>query len=327
MDFIPKHDSVHIPPDPPPDLGDRGFISEPVGLRFSGEGICGVGGLKNSDEDLKMKDVGMGWSDSARVSEISVGLDSGISRSIILSEDDLVCLGNVLGDNWKSRVLNEKLVFNNSDLKVSFSADSGLNGLRVGCSVNLIIEGLDGGDCYDEICSYQFGSVLEVLTKLAKCGGRMGGKDMFMKEVSGRVKFPQLDPNSNVFDLNSSGILNFMDKRKKRSIRNEGLMVKASKVMWDDKLCMKVPLEGSVAGKDEVLPDGACAHELAATLVSLGNKGMNRDGMVRSSRRSGFNDNARMFSFSVAALNFSFNPGSKDGKVQEPAPDFNVNWG
>ncbi|KAJ0501804.1 hypothetical protein HanRHA438_Chr11g0507051 [Helianthus annuus] len=251
MDFIPKHDSVHIPPDPPPDLGDRGFILEPVGLRFSGEGICGVGGLKNSEEDLKMKDVGMGWSDSARVSEISVGLDSGISRSIILSEDDLVCLGNVLGDNWKSRVLSEKLVFNNSDLKVSFSADSGLNGLRVGCSVNLIIEGLDRGDCYDEICSYQFGSVLEVLTKLAKCGGRMGGKDMFMKEVSGRVKFPQLDPNSNVFDLNSSGFLNFMDKRKKRSIRNEGLMVKASKVMWDDKLCMKVPLEGIVAGKDE----------------------------------------------------------------------------
>ncbi|KAM0012664.1 hypothetical protein Hdeb2414_s0050g00751301 [Helianthus debilis subsp. tardiflorus] len=323
MDFTPKHESNHIPPDTQPDLGVGVFSIEPDGLVFSDGSNFRFGGLK---EDLKMNDAGLGWSNRIRVSEVPVGMDSGIIHSIILRETDMVCLGNVLGDNWRSRVLNEKLV-SSSDLKVSFSADAGLDGFKVGCHVNLIIEGLGRGDGYDEVCSDQYGYVLEVVAKLDKYGGRTDGKDLVMKEMGGRTKSPQLDPNINVFDLNVVGSFETTKKRKKRSIRNEGLKVKASKVMWDDKSFVKVPIEGSVVGKDEVLPDGACAHELAASLESLGNKGMNRDGMLRSSRRSGFNDNARMFRFSVAALNFSFNPGSKDGKVKEPVPEFKASGG
>ncbi|MFS7912411.1 hypothetical protein Hanom_Chr02g00129651 [Helianthus anomalus] len=56
---------------------------------------------------------------------------------------------------------------------------------------------------------------------------------------------------------------------------------------------------------------------------------MHREGIMRGNRRGGFNDNAKMFSFSVAALNFSFNPGSENGKVKDVAPVFrdNVNNG
>ncbi|KAM0025778.1 hypothetical protein Hdeb2414_s0021g00578561 [Helianthus debilis subsp. tardiflorus] len=146
-----------------------------------------------------------------------------------------------------------------ADLKVSFSVDSGLEDFKAGCVVNLLINGLGSRVCSSELFSGQYGSVLKVLAKLAK---QRDGMDLVMKEVGGRVKFPQLNLNVNVFDRNSGGLLECLDKRKKRSVRNEGLKVKASKVVWDDKSYLKVPVEGEIACKDEVLPDGASAHEL-----------------------------------------------------------------
>ncbi|MFS8033111.1 hypothetical protein Hanom_Chr17g01565621 [Helianthus anomalus] len=248
MDFNPKHDSVHIPPDPPLDLG-----FEPL-----------------------TKGSAMGSKVCARAVEVSAAAESGIICSVVLAESDVVFLGRVLGDNWKSRV-----------------ADTDLEGINAGCSVNLLIEGLGKRSCPVELFSGQYGSVLDVLASLAKQKGSddegMGcnsGNDFDMKELSSRWTF-----------------------------RNEGLQVKASKVMWDNNSYIKMPLEGSTACKDEDLPDGICAIEIMDNLAKMGCKGMCRDKVLRSNKKGGFNDNARMFSFSVAALNFAYNPGSLNGKV------------
>ncbi|KAJ0703330.1 hypothetical protein HanPI659440_Chr14g0549831 [Helianthus annuus] len=189
--------------------------------------------------------------------EVPVAAESGIIRSVMLVESDVVCLGRVLGDNWRSRVLKEKIVFSNLDLKVSFSADTDLEGINAGCSVNLLIEGLGKRSCPVELFSGQYGSVLDVLSNLAKCSGTSDwGNDMVMKEMSGRVKLPQMDPNINVFDINSGGTIECLDKRKKRSVRNEGLQVKTSKVMWDNRSYVKVPAEGKIACKDDGVKGG-----------------------------------------------------------------------
>ncbi|KAJ0786447.1 hypothetical protein HanOQP8_Chr02g0071361 [Helianthus annuus] len=299
MDFNPKHDSVHIPPDPPPDLGFGSFANVTSGADITGVNEFGFGGSKelNSSSLLKMKSTAMSSKVCVSAVEVPVAAESGIIRSVILAESDVVCLGRVLGDNWRSRVLKEKIVFSNSDLRVSFSADTDLEGINAGCSVNLLIEGLGKRSCPVELFSGQYGSVLDVLSNLAKCSGTSdGGNDMVMKEMSGRVKLPQMDPNINVFDIKSGGTIECLDKRKKRSVRNEGLQVKASKVMWDNRSYIKVPTEGKIACKDDVLPDGACSYELVDSLAKTGCKGRFRDGNVRSNRRGGFNDNARMFS-------------------------------
>ncbi|KAM0057836.1 hypothetical protein Hdeb2414_s0005g00163081 [Helianthus debilis subsp. tardiflorus] len=304
MDFNPKHDSVHIPPDPPPDLGFGSFANVTSGVETAGINDFSFGGAteKNSSSLLKTKGSAMGSKVCARAVEVSAVAES--------------------GDNWKSRVLKEKIVFSNSDLRVSFSADTDLEGINAGCSVNLLIEGLGKRSCPVELFSGQYGSVLDVLASLAKQKGSddegMGGNssnDFDMKESSCRFKLSQLDPNINVFDINNVGSVELMDKRKKRSFRNEGLQVKASKVMWDNNSYIKMPLEGSTACKDEVLPDGICAVEIMDNLTKMGCKGMCRDRVLRSNKKGGFNDNARMFNFSVAALNFAYNPGSLNGKV------------
>ncbi|KAJ0744528.1 hypothetical protein HanPI659440_Chr10g0388691 [Helianthus annuus] len=309
MDFNPKNDFVHIPPDPPPDLGFRCFSNVSSGSETTGFNEFGFGGSMemNSSSLLKMKGAAMGAKVCASAVEVNTAAESGIIRSVVLAESDVVCLGRVLGDNWRSRVLKEKIVFSNSDLRVSFSADTDLKGINAGCSVNLLIEGLGKRSCPVELFSGQYGSVLDVLANLAKQKGSddkgMGcnsGNEFVMKELSSRYKLSQLDPNTNVFDINNVGSVELMDKRKKRSFRNEGLQVKASKVMWDSNSYIKLPMEGSSACKDEVLPDGGNAVEILDSLSKLGCKGMCRDRIARSNKRVGFNDNARMFSFSVA---------------------------
>ncbi|MFS7971238.1 hypothetical protein Hanom_Chr09g00830381 [Helianthus anomalus] len=331
MDFNPKHDPVHVPPDPPPDLGLGSFMNVTGGSESIGDSDFWFGGAKDLKPAsvVKMKGAAMGSNVGSKVLEVPVVAESGIIRSVVLAESDVVCLGKVLGDNWRSRVLKEKIVFSNSDMRVSFSADTDLEGIIPGCSVNLLIEGLGMRNCPAELFSGQYGTVMEVLANLAKHRGSEdvgmgcnGGKDMVMREMNGRCKFSQLNPNVNVFDVNSFGSVDMLDKRKKRSIRNEGLQVKASKVMWDNNSYVKVPQEGNIVSKDEVLPDGACAIEMVDRLTKVGNKGMFRERVVRGSRRGGFDDNARMFSFSVAALNFSYKPGSKNGKIEGIGPVF-----
>ncbi|KAJ0840015.1 hypothetical protein HanPSC8_Chr14g0613741 [Helianthus annuus] len=239
MDFNPKHDSVHIPPDPPPDLGFGSFANVTSGANITGVNEFGFGGSKelNSSSLLKMKGTAMSSKVYISAMEVPVAAES--------------------GDNWRSRVLKEKIVFSNSDLKVSFSADTDLEGINAGCSVNLLIEGLGKRSCLVELFSGQYGSVLDVLSNLAKCSGTSDwGNDMVMKEMSGRVKLPQMDPNINVFDINSRGTIECLDKRKKRSVRNEGLQVKTSKVMWDNRSYVKVPAEGKIACKDDGVKGG-----------------------------------------------------------------------
>ncbi|KAJ0747533.1 hypothetical protein HanOQP8_Chr05g0190631 [Helianthus annuus] len=324
MDFNPKHDSVHIPPDPPPDLGFGSFVNVTSGADTTGVNEFRFGGSKemNSSSLLKTKDTTMGSKVCVSAMEVPTAAESSIIRSVVLAESDVVCLGRVLGDNWRSRVLKEKIVFSNSDLRVSFSADTDLEGINAGCSVNLLIEGLGKRSCPVELFSGQYGSVLEVLSNLAKCSGiSEGGNDIGMKEMSGIFKLPQMDPNINVFDIKSSRDIECLDKRKKRSIRNEGLQVKASKVMWDNRSYIKVPSGGKNACMDEILPDGACSFEMVDSLAKSGCKGRFRDGSVKGNRRGGFNDNA-MFSFSVTALNLSFKPGSKVGKIEGVSPVF-----
>ncbi|MFS7929359.1 hypothetical protein Hanom_Chr04g00331631 [Helianthus anomalus] len=294
MDFNPKHDSVHIPSDPPPDLGFGCSTNVTSGAETTCINDFRFGGSseKNSSSLLKTKGSAMGSKVYARVVEVSAAAESGIIRSVVLAESDVVYLGRVLGDNWKSRVLKEKIVFSNSDMRVSFSADTDLEGINAGCSVNLLIEGLGKRNCPVELFSCQYGSVLDVLASLAKQKGSddegMGcnsGNDFDMKELSSRCKLSQLDPNINLFDFNNVGSVELMDTRKKMSFRNEGLQVKASKVMWDNNSYIKMPLEGSTACKDEVLPDGICAVEIMDNLTRMGCKGMCKDRVLRSNKK------------------------------------------
>ncbi|KAF5809453.1 hypothetical protein HanRHA438_Chr04g0167491 [Helianthus annuus] len=166
MDLIPKIDSVHISPDPPPDLGFGSIVNESEGLMSFGEGYIGKGDFK--EDGVANMNVGMESMKTNDAGLVSAGADKGIIRSVVLTESDIICLGNVLGENWKSRVLSEKIVFNNSDLKVSFSVDSGLEDFKAGCVVNLLINELGSRVCSSELFSGQYGSVLEVLAKLAK---------------------------------------------------------------------------------------------------------------------------------------------------------------
>ncbi|MFS7948274.1 hypothetical protein Hanom_Chr06g00558021 [Helianthus anomalus] len=243
MDFNPKHDSVHIPPDPPPDLGFGSFANV-----TSGADITGMKGTAISSKVC------------VSVVEVPVAAKSGNIPLVVLAESDVVCLGRVLGDNWRSRVLKEKIVFSNSDLRFSFSADTDLEVINAGCYVNLLIEGLGKRRCPIELFSSQYGSVFDVLSYLAKCSGTSdGGNDMVMKEMS------------------VCGTIECLDKRKKRSVRNEGLQVKASKVMWDNRSTIKVPVEGKIACKDDVLPNGACSYELVDSFAKTRCKGRFRE--------------------------------------------------
>ncbi|MFS7966915.1 hypothetical protein Hanom_Chr09g00779591 [Helianthus anomalus] len=331
MDFNPKLDSVLLPLDPPPDIGFGSFVNVSSGVDVTGVNEFRFGESKelNSSSLLKTKGTTTVSNVCVRTMEVPAAAESGIIHSVVLAESDVVCLGRVLGDNWRSRVLKEKIVFSHSDLRVSFSADFELEGIKAGSSVNLLIEGLGKGRCPVELFSGQYGSVLDVLGNLARQKGSddvgrgcNGDSDMVMKERSGRSKFSQLNPNVSVFDVNSGGAIECLEKRKKRSIKNEGLQVKASTVMWNENSYVKIPLEGNVASKDEVLPDGACSFELVDSMAKTRNIGRSRDVYIRKNRSGGFNDNARLFSFFVAALNFSFKPGSLDGKSEGIVPVF-----
>ncbi|KAJ0816932.1 hypothetical protein HanPI659440_Chr00c09g0721021 [Helianthus annuus] len=195
MDFNPKHDPVHVPPDPPPDLGLGSFLNVTGGSESIGDSDFWFGGAKDLKPAslVKMKGAAMGSNAGSKVLEVPVVAESGIIRSVVLAESDVVCLGKVLGDNWRSRVLKEKIMFSNSDMRVSFSADTDLEGIIPGCSVNLLIEGLGMRNCPAELFSGHYGTVMEVLANLAKHRGSEdvgmgcnGGKDMVMREMNGR---------------------------------------------------------------------------------------------------------------------------------------------
>ncbi|KAJ0524419.1 hypothetical protein HanHA300_Chr09g0300171 [Helianthus annuus] len=337
MEFTHKRGVFLVPPDPPLVTGVGGVFVKSEGLKgfydsvqsvsllpevgvVRSSGGSGISCMEESVEDLKA---------GVRVSGGGLVVDKCMFSSVLLSKSDLDNLKNVLGENWKQRLFSEKLMFSNSDLKVSFSADSDLNEFGDNSLVNILLEGKDVHECPSELFSCKFGTVLEVLGKIDRIKGgvdRFVDKgvldDSIMKDERGRSKISQSDASVNVFDIISSAGFVLMDKWKKRSVRNEGLQVKAFKAMWGDNAAVKVPLDGDFGSKYDVLHDGACAKEMVMSLASVGCKGVCKDKLWKKVQKGGFNDDARRFKFSVTALNFSFSPGSNDGKKKEVMPVF-----
>ncbi|KAM0027408.1 hypothetical protein Hdeb2414_s0019g00539801 [Helianthus debilis subsp. tardiflorus] len=178
----------------------------------------------------------------------------------------------MLGENWMFRMFNEKLGIGGSDLKVFFKSESDLGGFGVSFEVLLFVEGagLLGAD-FDQI-SGLYGSVREILAGIVQTCSRKSesGVEVDMRDT---LKFPQLDVNVNGFDLNNNGALVFMNKRKKRSIKNEGTQVKSSRVLQDNGSCVKLSMKGSEEVCKEVLPDGAAVGEMTVELNKLGRTG------------------------------------------------------
>ncbi|KAJ0951019.1 hypothetical protein HanPSC8_Chr02g0055101 [Helianthus annuus] len=337
MEFTPERGVFLVPPDPPPESGVGGMSVKLEGVKGFSDSVkkaslvpeAGVVQSSFGSGNPCMKEDAEELNSGVRVSSGGLVTDRGMFTSVLLSKADLVNLKNVLGVNWKQRLFNEKLMFSNSDLKVSFSVDSDLNESGDSNRVNILLEGKDVHECPSELFSGNFGSVLEVLSKIDKI---KGGVDCFMdkgvlddsimKDVGGRGKFSQIDTSVNVFDVNSSAGFVMMDKRKKRSVRNEGLQVKALKAMWGENAAIKILLDEDVGCKYDVLPDGACVVEMAKSLANVGCKGVCKDKVWKKVQRGGFNDDARRFKFSVTALNFSFSPGSTNGKKKVVMPVF-----
>ncbi|KAJ0886058.1 hypothetical protein HanRHA438_Chr09g0374981 [Helianthus annuus] len=337
MEFTPKSGVFLVPPDPPPVTGVGGLFVMPEGLKGFSDSVKGASllpevgvvqsscGLGNSCMEEAVEELKSG----VRVSSGGLVIDKGMFSSVFLSMADFDYLKSVLGVNWKQRLFNEKLMFSNSDLKVSFSVDSDLTENGDSNRVNILLEGKDIHECPSELFSGKFGSVLELLTKIDKIKGGVDSfvdkwvlDDSIMKDGGGRGKVSQIDASVNVFDVNSSVGFVMMDKRKKRSVRNEGLQVKAFKAMWGDNAAVKILLDEDVGSKYDVLPDGACALEMAKSLANVGCKGVCKDKLWKKVQKGGFNDDARRFKFSATALNFSFSPGSNDGKKKVVMPVF-----
>ncbi|MFS7946608.1 hypothetical protein Hanom_Chr06g00538391 [Helianthus anomalus] len=246
--------STSVPPDIPPDLRLDSSVQHSIGTSVSQ--LCLNDGRMDSSEGNGLGD---GIAEPKVVSKVSRGFrtsDSGIAFSIILSNEDLMFLKDMLGENWLFRMFNEKLGIGGSDLKVIFKSESHLGGFRVSFEVLLCVEGAG----------------LEILAGIVQiCSSKLGsGVEVDMRDT---LKFPQLDINVNGFDLNNNGALVFMNKRKKRSIKNEGTHVKSSRVLQDNGSCVKLSVKGSGEVCKEVLPDGAAVGEMIVELSKSGRTG------------------------------------------------------
>ncbi|KAJ0521407.1 hypothetical protein HanIR_Chr10g0470541 [Helianthus annuus] len=285
-----------IPPDIPPNLGSDVRVNGLEGSVLVSKGC--------QEKDLSsMDDLSLGITDEVPmvVSKASRGIpfsDSGIAFSIALSDRDLHFLKEWLGDNWVARMFNEKLEIGDSKLMVSFRSESDLREFGVNFAVILCVEGLGLQGCDFEICSCRSGSV---------------------------VKFPQLEVNAKAFELNNNASLVLMDKRKKRSVRNEGTQVKACKVSWDGNNVSKVTVKGDGEFCKEVLPDGAAAGQMVDELGKERGVGGEKEVVKRSKKSSDLIMQGQQFSFATSVLKLEFNPGSRDGNVKEVMPLFSEN--
>ncbi|KAJ0661609.1 putative transcription factor interactor and regulator CCHC(Zn) family [Helianthus annuus] len=78
MDFNPKHDPVHVPPDPPPDLGLGSFLNVTGGSESIGDSDFWFGGAKDLKPAslVKMKGAAMGSNAGSKVLEVPVVAES-----------------------------------------------------------------------------------------------------------------------------------------------------------------------------------------------------------------------------------------------------------
>ncbi|MFS8002561.1 hypothetical protein Hanom_Chr13g01203491 [Helianthus anomalus] len=116
-----------------------------------------------------------------------------------------------------------------------------------------------------------------------------------------------------------------MDKRKKRSVRNEGTQVKACKVNWGGNNVSKVTVLGDGEFCKEVLPDGAAASEMVDVLGKERVIGGEKEIVKRSKKCSDLVMQGQQFTFATSVLKLEFNPGSRDGIVKEDVPLFSEN--
>ncbi|KAF5790653.1 hypothetical protein HanXRQr2_Chr09g0385721 [Helianthus annuus] len=207
------------------------------------------------------------------------------------SEVPMVVSKEWLGDNWVARMFNEKLEIGDSKLVASFRSESDLREFGVNFAVILCVEGLGLQGCDFEVLANLFGSVQEILAGIVQlCSCRAGSV----------VKFPQLEVNANAFELNSNASLVFMDKRKKRSVRNEGTQVKACKVIWGGDNVSKVPVMGDGDFCKEVLPDGAAAGEMVDELGKERVVGGEKEVVKRSKKSSDLALQGQQFTFATS---------------------------
>ena len=54
----------------------------------------------------------------------------------------------------------------------------------------------------------------------------------------------------------------FLEKRKKRSVRNEGIIVKNRKIMWDEESYVRAEVNSGMMNGEEVLPDVVNTKEI-----------------------------------------------------------------
>ncbi|MFS7888738.1 hypothetical protein Hanom_Chr00s000002g01598611 [Helianthus anomalus] len=213
-------------------------------------------------------------------------------------------------------MFNEKLEIGDSKLLVSFRSESDLREFGVNFAVILCVEGLGLQGCDFEVLANLFGSVQEILAGIVQlCSCRSGSV----------VKFPQLEVNANAFELNSNASLVFMDKRKKRSVRNEGTQVKACKVNWGENNVSKVPVMGDGEFCKEVLPDGAAAGEMVDELGKERVVGGEKEVVKRSKKSPDLVMQGQQFTFATSVLKLEFSPGSRDGIAKEVMPLFSEN--
>ncbi|MFS7905389.1 hypothetical protein Hanom_Chr01g00047091 [Helianthus anomalus] len=318
--------STSVPPDIPPDLRlDPGLIGSEGSVQLSiGASVSQLGLNDGRMDSSEGNGLGEGIAEPTVVSKVSRGFrtsDSGIAFSVILSNEDLLFLKDMLGENWMFRMFNEKLGIGGSDLKVFFKSESDLGGFGVSFEVLLCVEGagLLGVD-FDQI-SGLYGSVREILAGIVQiCSSKLGsGVEVDMRDT---LKFPQLDVNVNGFDLNNNGALVFMNKRKKRSIKNEGSQVKSSRVLQDNGSCVKLTVKGSEEVCKEVLPDGAAVGEMTVELSKSGRTGGVKENIKKNGKGNEGSVQDQQFRFATSVLELKYSPGSSDGKMKVEVPVF-----
>uniref|UniRef100_A0A251SMD5 Uncharacterized protein n=2 Tax=Helianthus annuus TaxID=4232 RepID=A0A251SMD5_HELAN len=91
MDFNPKHDPVHVPPDPPPDLGLGSFLNVTGGSESIGDSDFWFGGAKDLKPAslVKMKGAAMGSNAGSKVLEVPVVAESGARIKSYLYEHEV----------------------------------------------------------------------------------------------------------------------------------------------------------------------------------------------------------------------------------------------
>ncbi|KAF5785034.1 hypothetical protein HanXRQr2_Chr10g0423861 [Helianthus annuus] len=318
--------STSVPPDIPPDLGlDSGLIGAVGSVLHSIGSVVSQVGLNDGRMDSSEGNgLGDGIAEPQVVSKVSRGFktsESGIAFSVTLSNEDLMFLKDMLGDNWLFRMFNEKLGIGDSDLKVIFKSESDLGGFGVNFEVLLCVEGagLVGADF--EQLSGLYGSVREILAGIVQnCCSKLGLEvEVDMRDT---LKFPQLDVNVNGFDLNNNGALVFMNKRKKRSIKNEGTQVKSSRVLQGNGSCIKLAVKGSEEVCKEVLPDGAAVGEMTMELSKSGKAGGVKEKIKKNGKGNESSVQDQQFRFATSVLELKYSPGSSDGKMKIEVPAF-----